>query len=248
MEMSENGSEPSLEVIARTEAEILDIISSQEKEEALHDTHGMSLTEFENLLKLEILDLARQMKVVPKASGKETDQEKLNILKRQKFAVWFLWDGLNVIRVERGLVANIYIHTSGKDIIHNRDIWQMLKSVLNKCHNREGGLIESTELELRSKLLEWKMNTTDLRKMLKQVIVVDNKEEEFDLLPKYRILAEESEIYQVKLTDRKTGISAVGKGNIKYRNQIDWGTKLELSRKVREFEFSQERLGNENQN
>jgi hypothetical protein len=166
----------------------------------------------------------------------ETVEDKLNVLKKQRFAIWFIWDSLNVIRVERGLIANIYIHTSGKDITTNKDIWKMIRDVLRRCHNKEGGLVENTELEVRSKMFEWKIST-ELRKMLRQVVKIDSREEEFDLVPDYRILREESEVYQTILTDKKTGIKAIGRGNVKFRNQIDWGTKLELSRKVREFEF-----------
>lgn len=229
-----------IEIIARTEDEILSLISEQEQEEKKIDTMGFSLSEFEQILKLEILDLARELKVVTSYRETTTNLEKLEVLKRQKFAIWFLWDGLNVVRVERGLVVNIYIHTSGKDIINNKDIWKMIRDVLKKCHNKEGGLVESTELEVRSKLLEWKISS-ELRRMIRQTIKIEDKEEEFDLVPDFRILRSEYEVYEVTLTDRKTGIKAVGRGNIKYRNQIDWGTKLELSKKVREFEFLCER-------
>src|SRR5258705_12515721 len=195
--------------IARTESEIMAIIAEKEKEEEKQDTMGFSLSEFEQILKLEILDMARSLKIVlPSHKENETIEEKLNVLKRQKWAVWFQWDGLNVIRVERGLIVNIYIHTSGKDIINNRDIWQMLKDILFRCHNREGGLIDSTELELRSKMMEWKISK-EIRRMLKQVIVINDKEEEFDLVPDYRILRNENEIYEVTLTDRRTGIKAI---------------------------------------
>lgn len=242
----DNGTEPSAETIQRTEAEILEIISAQEKEEATHDTMGFSLSEFEQILKLEILDMAREMKVIQRNFGPpETIEEKLNVLKRQKFAVWFLWDGMNIVRVERGLVVNIYIHTSGKDIIHNRDIWHMIKDILSRCHNREGGLVESTELELRSKMIEWKINP-EIKRMTRQVVLIGDREEEFDLVPDYRILRNENEIYEVTLTDRRTGIKATGRGNVKYRNQVDWGTKLELSKKVREFEWSNREVENEN--
>lgn len=226
-----------LEQIARTEQEILDIINIQESEESLREFQGFTLQEFENVLKLEILDLARELKIVKRFPGiKETEAEKLEVLKRQKFAIWFQWDGLNVVRVERGLIVNIYIHTSGKDIVNNKDIWKMIRDVLKKCHNKEGGLVEATELEVRSKMIQWKISS-ELRRMIKQTIQIDDKEEEFDLVPDFRILRSESEQYTVTLTDRKTNISATGKGNIKYRNQIDWGTKLELSKKVREYEF-----------
>lgn len=225
--------------VSRTEDEILAILAEQEKEESLRDTHGFTVSEFEQILKLEILDLARELKVI-NFKDNLSNPEKLEILKKQKFAIWFLWDGLNIVRVERGLVVNIYIHTSGRDIINNRDIWRMIRDVLKKCHDKEGGLVERTELEVRSKMMEWRVST-ELKKMLKQTINIDNKEEEFDLVPDHRILSEEKEIYQVTMTDRKTGIKAVGRGNIKYRNQIDWGTKLELSKKVREFEFTVDR-------
>lgn len=226
-----------LETISRTEQEILDIITEQESQEVLREFHGFTLQEFENVLKIEILDLARELKIVKKFPGiKETEAEKLEVLKRQKFAIWFQWDGLNVVRVERGLVVNVYIHTSGKDIVNNKDIWKMIRDVLKRCHNKEGGLVESTELEVRDKMIQWRISS-ELRKMIKQTIQIEDKDEEFDLVPDFRILRVESEQYTVTLTDRKTNISATGKGNIKYRNQIDWGTKLELSKKVREFEF-----------
>lgn len=242
--INENGIEPSAEVIKRTEQEIEEIISAQEKEEELRDTHGFSLTEFEEILKLEILDVARQVKIVnyPKDA---TVEDKLNILKRQKFAIWFIWDGLNIVRVERGLIVNIYIHTSGKDIINNKDIWRMIADILKRCHDKEGGLIESTELEVRSKMHEWRISS-ELKRMLRQVIKIEDREEEFDLVPDYRILSVEREVYEVTMTDRKTGIVAVGRGNIKYRNQVDWGTKLELSKKVREYEFTIDRAENAN--
>lgn len=226
-----------LETINRTEQEILDIITEQESQEVLREFHGFTLQEFENVLKIEILDLARELKIVKKFPGiKETEAEKLEVLKRQKFAIWFQWDGLNVVRVERGLVVNVYIHTSGKDIVNNKDIWKMIRDVLKRCHNKEGGLVESTELEVRDKMIQWRISS-ELRKMIKQTIQIEDKDEEFDLVPDFRILRVESEQYTVTLTDRKTNISATGKGNIKYRNQIDWGTKLELSKKVREYEF-----------
>jgi hypothetical protein len=231
-------------IISRTESEIMEIIKEQEKEESLRDTHGFTISEFEQILKLEILDLARELKIVNFKDKDLSTEDKLNILKKQKFAVWFLWDGLNVVRVERGLIVNIYIHTSGKDIINNKDIWRMIRDVLKKCHDKEGGLVERTELEVRSKMMEWRISS-ELKKLLRQVITINDKEEEFDLVPDHRILSEEKEIYQVIMTDRKTGIKAVGQGDIKYRNQIDWGTKLELSKKVREFEFTQERVEND---
>jgi hypothetical protein len=229
------------ELVMRTEAEILDIISQQEKEEIVQDFQGFSISEFEKILKLEILDEARKLRIV-KAShrftnGNETVEDKLNILKQQKFAIWFYWDGLNIVNVERGLIVNIYIHTSAKDILHNKDIWHMIRHALARCHSRENGLLECSELELRTKMLSYRISG-ELRRFNKQVIQIEDREEEFDLVGNHRILAEESEIYQVILTDRITGIKAIGRGNIKFRNQIDWGTKLELSRKVREFEFS----------
>lgn len=224
-------------LVMRTEVEIAEMIAEQESQEVLREFHGFTLQEFENVLKIEILDLARELKIVSRFPGiKESENEKLEALKRQKFAIWFQWDGLNVVRVERGLIVNIYIHTSGKDIVNNKDIWKMIRDVLKRCHSKEGGLVESTELEVRSKMIQWKVST-ELRRMIKQTIQVDDKEEEFDLVPNHRILRVESEQYTVTLTDRKTNISATGKGNIKYRNQIDWGTKLELSKKVREYEF-----------
>jgi hypothetical protein len=229
-EMEDN--EHSAQVL-RTEAEIMELIAIQEKEDELVPTLGLTLTQFEQLLKLEILDEARRLKIIkPSFNHEETVLDKLEVLKKQKFAIWFIWDSLNVIRVEKGLIVNIYIHTSGKDITTNKDIWKMIRDVLKKCPQ----LVEKTELEVRSKMLQWKI-APELRKMLRQVIKVEDKEEEFDLVPDFRILREESEVYQTILTDKKTGIKAIGRGSIKFRNQVDWGTKLELSRKVREWEF-----------
>ena len=227
------------EAIMRTEEEILEIIKLQEAEEIVEDMSGFNIVEFEKILKLEILDEARKLRIVKASqrftSKEETVEEKLNILKQQKFAVWFFWDGLNIVNAERGLIVNIYIHTSAKAIVHNKDLWHMIRHALSKCHSRENGLLESTELEVRDKMLQWRMIKDKAKRL---VVSIGDKEEEFDLVPNFRILAEESETYQVILTDRITGIKATGKGNMKFRNQIDWGTKLELSRKVREFEFS----------